>query len=128
MPQHDAWRVHGWLVSGARCLVCQFTVVQFTVVQFTVVQFTVHSFSVYGFSVYFYCRFARALSFRAESRNRQALIIASLSTPLVLDSARTDRFGLESRRNEFVFKQTKSNNFYIRKDASCQYLTEVETI
>ena len=100
----------GWLaVLGARCLVCQFTVVQFTV----------HSFSVYGFSVYFYCRFARALSFRAESRNRQALIIASFSTPLVLDSARTDRFGLESRRNEFVFKQTKSNNFYIRKDASC---------
>jgi hypothetical protein len=70
----------GWLaVLGARCLVCQFTVVQFTVVQFTV-----HSFSVYGFSVYFYCRFARALSFRAESRNRQALIIASFSTPLEL--------------------------------------------
>jgi hypothetical protein len=65
----------GWLaVLGARCLVCQFTVVQFTV----------HSFSVYGFSVYFYCRFARALSFRAESRNRQALIIASFSTPLEL--------------------------------------------
>ena len=52
--------------------------------QFTVLRFTVHSFSVYGFSVYFYCRFARALSFRAESRNRQALIIASFSTPLEL--------------------------------------------
>ena len=47
--------------------------------RFTVVRFTVH-----GCSVYCYCHFAAAMSFRAESRNRQKLIITSFSTPLEL--------------------------------------------
>ena len=80
----------GWLaVLGAWCLVFWFTVGQFTVGWLVVLGawffwFTVCRFTDDSCSVYCYCCFARALSFRAESRNRQALIIASFSTPLEL--------------------------------------------
>ncbi len=57
------------MVGGAWCLACPFMG---------------YSFSVHGWTVLCFCHFEQALSFRAESRNRQTRIIRSFSTPLEL--------------------------------------------
>ena len=87
MPQHDAWRVHGWMVGGAWCSVlglsvhgCSVHSSQFFDSLFTVFRFTVFRF-IFIVVSHGLCHFERSREIDKHSSLLRSRL-RSFSTPL----------------------------------------------